>query len=151
MNRTIYKITSPSHVGKAYIGMTSQPINKRFAQHRQLAKRVDVENCRSRELFHPNDDCVIETLEFIPHSNYLYALERETYYIRNTPGAINKATTHPNTPERMSRRLRDQIYDNRRVDCGCGSTVRRGGLHPHRHTIKHKRYIMSLDPVIESL
>lgn len=86
-NGKIYKISS-SHCKGIYIGSTtSKYLAIRLAQH-----KIDLERGRktaSSEIV-KFDDAKIELLEIFPSDNKLQLLERENYWIEQTPNCVNK-------------------------------------------------------------
>ena len=63
---SIYKITSPSHPGKCYIGSTTTTLNNRLSQHYYDLKLKY--KCTSSQLLDQND-AIIELLEICPIEN----------------------------------------------------------------------------------
>ena len=77
-NGKIYKITSPS-TDKIYIGSTTQPLNRRFDEHKSYYKTSSVVQSSNKMLQYT--DCVIELIEEYPCDTKRELEHKEQYYM----------------------------------------------------------------------
>ena len=80
---SIYKITSPSHPGKCYIGSTTRTLSIRLSQHYHDLK-LKYKTTSSKLL--DQNDAIIELIEICPNEN---RKEREQFHIDNNY-SVNK-------------------------------------------------------------
>ncbi len=77
-NSKIYKICSLK-TDKIYIGSTTQPLYKRFGEHKKDRNKKNT--CKSNVLLNNYDDCKIVLIENIECNNKEELIKRERYYI----------------------------------------------------------------------
>ena len=76
----IYQISNTKRK-EVYVGSTTQPLHKRFHQHKRDCKRY---RCSSHILFDEDpDNCLITLIENYPCETKEEVLKRERYYIEN--------------------------------------------------------------------
>lgn len=144
-NGYIYVIKSPT-IDTVYYGSTKKPLIVRFLEHQYNHSRYvagkDKKYCSSYKMFE-NLDAYIELVEEVNCLNRLELESREAYYINNNkccnkykPCIIDVGYTP------YYSKNRDKIIDQRkeRILCDCGVMTRRGDMHRHKQSAKHKYY-----------
>ena len=107
---SIYKITSPSHPGKCYIGSTTRTLKYRLQEHYYVKGKY---KCTSSQLLDQND-AVIELLELCPIENRKV---REQFHI-DCNECINKRHAYITSERKKElQKILDKKWSMRRVIC----------------------------------
>lgn len=139
----IYLIKS-SQCEEVYIGSSSRPICQRLAEH-LYQYRVKKGNCSVNRIIEYGEDYLSqELLEEIDTVDRRALLQRERWWIENTPHAVNKYTPHRDRDEAL------QVYNERAkqkrrmitmpTKCECGFTYYYGKKEIHEQTRRHKAW-----------
>ncbi len=106
-NGKIYKITSPS-TDKIYIGSTTQPLCKRFSDHKSIFNTGIIKSSSAIIIY---EDCQIELIEECPCNTKKELLLREQYYMNlYRESLVNKLNPIGNKKEDSIRFKNSQKY-----------------------------------------
>ena len=161
----IYRLYN-ERLNLTYYGSTILSIGKRFNNHKSHAKQNIT--ITSTQLFQEGDDVTCEVVEYVDCLDKETLHKREKYYIENFDcvnkviPARTKAEYHQDNKEKRNEKNRiyrqdnkeiiKQYYqdnkekikerDSQKIECECGSVVRRYDIERHRKSQKHQKLII---------
>jgi hypothetical protein len=148
----VYKITNGDE-SIVYIGSTTQTLQARWVNHKSNFKRWVAGEHRACSIFHHFQEYVIDSFNIEMVSEHEIEYKRQLHEFEqlliDQTNCVNQQRAYRTELQRnMSQRLyreanRDRIKAQaaERVDCGCGSNVRRGDKAIHQRTQKHQRWL----------
>ena len=145
-NGKIYTIRSKNDVSLIYVGSTTQPLYKRFAQHKAKSKNLIHENRQLYIKMNETDinDWYIELYEDCPCDRKEELNKREGQVIREI-GLLNKEIAGRTFKEyREDKKEIIKAHENEYVFCDCGCSIVRHHIARHKRSPKHQNIMNNL-------
>jgi hypothetical protein len=146
-NGKIYRLVATG-TDAQYIGSTCGVLNTRLWYHNHAASHPGSQKqCSASSLYESGRTVAIELIELFPCTTKAELLERERYWLEQTPTAVNQ-----NTPgglgwrEARARRQAEHdaymiAYRAQEYTCECGVTLRRADKARHERSQRHITYL----------
>ena len=156
----IYKIYS-QQTNKIYIGSTTKLLLQRFLRHKKDYRLYNNGKFHFVTSFHilEYDDCNIELIEEVEFDDKKELIRRERFHIENSncvnkivPGRTTKEYHQANKEKILeynkeyNKANKERISEQakQKINCSCGSVVRKDNIKNHQRTKKHIKYLESL-------
>ncbi len=157
----IYKITTIHH-DLPYYGSTLQKLGVRFRSHKYNHQQ---NKKHASQILLEMGNCKIELVERYPCSSRKELLERENYYIENNECVNYRVAYVKDMRERRKihdkkhyeknrdkylkcmskyrKKNKEKLYKRagEKIECECGSKVRRSDFARHKRSVKHQNYL----------
>jgi len=154
----IYKLESLS-TGLVYVGSTTQTLSQRLGGHKKSLNQYKKGNLKkyisSIDVLE-HQDCKILLLEDYPCQRKEQLLAREAEWIkkmncvnRQMPGAtlavgLKQYKIQYKIDNKAHLKVCTNLYNKKKYDCACGSSIRNDGRTYHNNSIKHQNYLKTL-------